>query len=112
MSIHRFILFASLFAIGCGKSDEERLDDLVTGCESLNDAYRQLADECDFPDIIIDCEDQRTIAEESGCIDEAEEALACSQRIGYESLECDDDLTGALDACADEAQAYSECAGL
>jgi hypothetical protein len=106
MSIHRFILFASLFAIGCGKSDEERMDDLIAGCESLLESYRQLADECGLGDFIIDCQDL-----DSDCLDEAEASLECSQRIGYESLECNDDLEGALDACADEFTAYSACAG-
>ena len=37
MNVKHLVLFASLFALGCGeKSDEERLDDLETACGDLS----------------------------------------------------------------------------
>jgi hypothetical protein len=107
------VLVASLFAFGCGeKSDDERLDDLVAGCESLNQAYNSLAATCEGLDpTAIDCEEIRNKTEENGCIDEAEASLGCMEDIGFESLECEDESLAMLATCSDEGLAFNDCIG-
>ena len=114
MQIKNLALIASLFALGCGKSDEERLDDLVEGCESVKTAYNSLADspECDFLDRWdFDCEEQKDLIEENGCLDEAEASLECLEGIDYEKLYCDEAALEALATCADEGEAVNACIG-
>ena len=113
MPIKTLALIASLFALGCGeKSDEERLDGLVAGCQSINDAYNNLAATCDaLEPSYIDCEEERDKTEEHGCSDEAEASMACMEGIGYASLECNDEGLEAVTTCYDEGMAYNSCVG-
>ena len=113
MQIKNLALIASLFALGCGdKSDDERLDALVEGCESLNEAWNELADSCDGLDrTYIDCEEQRDLTEEHGCLDEAEAAMECLEGIGYETLPCDESSLRALENCTADGEAFNECTG-
>jgi hypothetical protein len=107
------VLIASLFAFGCGeKSDDERLDDLVAGCESINQAYNTLAANCDgLEQETFDCQEMRDETEDNGCIEEAEASLGCMEDIGFASLECDEESLGMILTCADEGTAYTDCIG-
>jgi hypothetical protein len=113
MPIKKLALIASFFALGCGeKSDEERLDDIVEACESLNQAFNELAATCDgLQPSIVDCEEERIKTEENGCIDEAEASIECLEGIGYDSLECNEESLVELASCAEIGMAYNECIG-
>ena len=132
MQIQRLALIASLCAFGCGeKSDEdnddswsdggsadswwdaERLDALLDGCKSVNEAWNELADSCDsFGRTYIDCEEQVDLAEERGCLDEAEASMECIEVIiDYETLKCDESTLAALASCTAESEAYNACIG-
>ena len=112
MTIRNLFLFASLFALGCGeKTDEERLDDLEEACNDYLESYSRLQAECGLPDPGFTCAEQRSLTEESGCIDEAEAALECGQDAGFDSLTCEDDLLGALSKCEEPGTAWNECVG-
>ena len=131
MQIHKITLIASLFAFGCGEksdednddswsdggsadswSDAERLDALVEGCESLKEAWNELADSCDgFDRSYIDCEEQVDLTEEHGCLDEAEAALECLEGIGYDTLPCEESSLDALATCQADSAAFNACIG-
>ena len=112
MNTQNLLLVASLFAFGCGeKSDEERLDDLGAACTEMNDGYNILAANCGFPAMDFACDERISQTEENGCIDQAEDALACSERIGYSDLECDE-ADAALILCEDEGTAWAKCVGM
>ena len=113
MQIKNLALIASLFALGCGdKSDDERLDALVEGCESLNEAWNELADSCDGLDrTYIDCEEQVDLTEEHGCLDEAEASMECLEGIGYGTLSCDESSLDALASCYADSAAFNACIG-
>ncbi len=116
MRIQNLVLLTSLVAIGCGEksdeeSDESRLEELAEACHGLNDSYMYYAAECSFPAIDFECDDKIDRTREEDCIDEAEAALECSERIGYTDLECDEG-DAALTLCAAEGLAWNACVGL
>ena len=112
MTVKYLVLFASLFALGCGeKSDEERLDDLEAACADYLESYSRLQGECGLPDPGFTCAEQRKLTEESGCIDEAEAALECGQNADFDSLTCEDDLLAELSKCEEPGTAWNECVG-
>jgi len=111
VQIRNLVLVTSLFAFACGKSDDKRLDELGEACKELNDSYLYYAAECSYDAIDFECDEKMELTEDEGCIEEAEAALECSERIGYTDLECDEG-EAALILCADEGQAWNDCVGL
>ena len=111
MRIQNLVLVTSLFAIACGKSDDNRLEELGEACKELNDSYLYYAAECSYDAYDFECDEKMELTEEEGCIEEAEAALECSERIGYTDLECDEG-EAALILCADEGQDWNDCVGL
>tara|TARA_B100000530_G_scaffold189533_1_gene120220 strand:+ start:103 stop:447 length:345 start_codon:yes stop_codon:yes gene_type:complete len=114
MQIKALFLLAPLFAFGCGeKSDEERLDDLVERCHSFMSDYNRVVSECGLTnDLNVDCDEGRELIKDNECIDQTEAALDCADSQDYASLQCDDDIDAALQACAEPAFAWIECMGL
>ena len=113
MQIRNLVFVASLFAIGCGKSEESRLDDLVEACEAYNESFNDLADSCEgLARTDFDCEEQRDLTEEHGCLEEAEAAVQCLEAIDFETLPCDESSLEALDSCTADGEAWNECVGL
>lgn len=111
MNVNHLVLLASLFAIGCGKSEEDRLDHLEAACDQYLKSYYLLQEECGIPDPGFDCAEQRARVEETGCIDEAEAALECGQNSDLDSLTCEDDFEAELNKCAEPAAALNDCVG-
>jgi len=114
MQIQNLVLFAALFAIGCGeKTDDERLDALQEACESIQVAAGEFTLQCGFDSVDFECESRRNLTEKHGCIDEAEALLGCIEGVGYDSLECDDERAGAGSACLDnEGVTWNSCVGI
>ena len=111
MQIRNLVLVTSLFAVACGKSDEKRLEELGEACKELNDSYLYYAAECSYDAVDFECDEKIELTEEEGCLEEAEAALECSERIGYTDLEWDEG-EAALILCADEGQDWNDCVGL
>lgn len=111
MRIQNLVLVTSLFVLACGKSDDKRLEELGEACKELNDSYLYYAAECSYDAVDFECDEKIELTGEEGCIEEAEAALECSERIGYTDLECDEG-EAALILCADEGQDWNDCVGL